>query len=179
MTTWAWIGVGASGALIVGYGVVAAASVRRLRLRRPAHPFTPAARRRYIGSWSELQATSAENPQVAATRADGLVAELLRDRGYPPDDFDAQIRRVGIEHPEVVEGFERAHRIVHDRHREQRALFARLLPAGDPRLPATLRCTDERRHVLTEPRSIEPTSRADGPVGLQEALTIDRPVRFR
>ena len=40
------------------------------------------------------------------------------------DDFDTQMRRVGIEHPEVVEGFERAHRIVHDQHRGKRG-FAR------------------------------------------------------
>ena len=42
-------------------------------------------------------------PVAAVGSADGLLTEVMRDRGYPVDDFAAQEELMSVDHPEVVE----------------------------------------------------------------------------
>jgi hypothetical protein len=90
---------------------------RELRERETQHaeldlkPLSDAARERYESQWSSLQQSFVDRPQVAVADADSLVTEVMRERGYPIDDFDAKSRLVSVDHPDVVENYRRGHDI--------------------------------------------------------------------
>src|SRR5215218_6280615 len=48
----------------------------------------PAARDRYVEAWRATQGRFVDDPAGATREADTLVARVMRDRGYPVDDFD-------------------------------------------------------------------------------------------
>ena len=90
---------------------------RELREREAEHseldlrPLTDAARERYETQWNSLQLNFVDRPQVAVADADSLVTDVMRERGYPIDDFDAKSRLVSVDHPDVVENYRRGHSI--------------------------------------------------------------------
>ena len=69
------------------------------------------ARSAYEREWGELQARFVDHPQVAVSAADGLVSDVMRDRGYPVEDFEEQSALVSVDHPRVVENYRRGHQI--------------------------------------------------------------------
>jgi hypothetical protein len=116
---------------------------RRRRERLDIRPLTPDARRRYAMQWEELQKRFVDAPAGALTDADWLVMVVMRERGYPMDDFDQRAADVSVDHPQVVENYRVAHRIAsrastpgattEDMRRglvHYRALFADLLMDG-------------------------------------------------
>jgi hypothetical protein len=74
-------------------------------------PLTPAARTRYSDQWREVQARFVDQPAVALAQADELVSSVMRDRGYPMDDFDQRAADISVDYPMVVENYRHAHRI--------------------------------------------------------------------
>ena len=48
---------------------------------------------------------------VAVVDADGLVAQVMRDRGYPVDDFESQSELISVDHPDVVQNYRTGHAI--------------------------------------------------------------------
>jgi hypothetical protein len=62
----------------------------------------PASRERYMGTWRETQARFVDQPQQAVQEADALVILVMRDRGYPVDDFEQRAADVSVDHPHVV-----------------------------------------------------------------------------
>jgi hypothetical protein len=74
-------------------------------------PLDPAARDRYAERWRATQAQFVDQPASALADADKLVAEVMRERGYPVEDFDQQADDVSVDHPEVVEHYRKAHAI--------------------------------------------------------------------
>jgi hypothetical protein len=102
-------------------------SVESTRSRRKAHgdlaqraerrealdsrPLTQDAQQRYVTQWNELQGRFVDRPQVAVVEADDLVTQVMRDRGYPVDDFEAQSELVSVDHPDVVQDYRDAHGI--------------------------------------------------------------------
>jgi hypothetical protein len=72
-------------------------------------PLSPGARQRYTAVWQELQARFVDQPAEAVDRADVLVAEVMRERGYPVEDFEEQADLVSVDHPDVVENYRTAH----------------------------------------------------------------------
>jgi hypothetical protein len=74
-------------------------------------PLEPAARDRYAARWRETQARFVDQPASALNEADTLVAEVMRERGYPVDDFERQAEDVSVDHPHVVEHYRKAHAI--------------------------------------------------------------------
>jgi hypothetical protein len=74
-------------------------------------PLSPEARERYSGSWRELQTGFVDEPAQAVTQADRLVTEVMRERGYPMDEFDQRVADISVDHPEVVEHYRAAHSI--------------------------------------------------------------------
>src|SRR6185312_10492902 len=90
---------------------------RELREREAEHaeldlrPLSDAARERYETQWGALQQNFVDRPQVAVADADSLVTDVMRERGYPIDDFDAKSRLVSVDHPDVVENYRRGHSI--------------------------------------------------------------------
>jgi hypothetical protein len=58
-----------------------------------------------------VQSAFIDNPSVAVGEADMLVIEVMRERGYPIDDFDQQAADISVDHPTVVENYRAAHGI--------------------------------------------------------------------
>jgi len=71
----------------------------------------PAARQRYAEQWRDTQAQFVDAPAQAIRRADLLVVEVMRDRGYPMDDFEQRSADVSVDHPHVTENYRAAHAI--------------------------------------------------------------------
>jgi hypothetical protein len=74
-------------------------------------PLEPGARERYRAEWQELQTRFVDEPAEAVDRADVLVSKVMRERGYPVEDFDEQAELVSVDHPRVVENYRTAHAI--------------------------------------------------------------------
>jgi hypothetical protein len=90
---------------------------RDLREREAQHdeldlrPLTDSARERYTEQWESLQSRFVDRPQVAVADADDLLTQVMRERGYPVDDFEAKSRLVSVDHPDVVENYRKGHGI--------------------------------------------------------------------
>ena len=97
----------------------------------------PAAREQFAERWRETQARFVDQPASTLRDADALVSEVMRERGYPVDDFETQAADVSVDHPGVVEHYRQAHavRVGDETSTEElreafvhyRALFAELL----------------------------------------------------
>jgi hypothetical protein len=90
---------------------------RDLREREARHdeldlqPLSDASRQRYSQQWAEMQQGFVDRPQVAVADADRLITDLMRERGYPVDDFETRSELVSVDHPDVVENYRTAHGI--------------------------------------------------------------------
>jgi hypothetical protein len=80
---------------------------QRLRIER----LTPEARERYLREWGELQQGFVDQPSRSLLDADRVVTEVMRERGYPMDDFEQRAADISVDHPQVVEHYRAAHRI--------------------------------------------------------------------
>ena len=58
-----------------------------------------------------MQTAFVDNPSGAVGDADRLVTEVMRERGYPVDDFDQRAADISVDHPTVVENYRAAHGI--------------------------------------------------------------------
>ncbi|MDN5916819.1 MAG: hypothetical protein L0I76_17225 [Pseudonocardia sp.] len=74
-------------------------------------PLAPDQRERYRQHWTRLQQAFSDDPAGSIRNADGLVVAIMRDRGYPVEDFDQRAADVSVDHPEAVEHYREARRI--------------------------------------------------------------------
>ena len=74
-------------------------------------PLTPEARDRYVAEWQAAQARFVDDPPGAVAEADALVQQVMKDRGYPVDDFEQRAADISVEHPDLVEKYRTAHGI--------------------------------------------------------------------
>jgi len=74
-------------------------------------PLPPEARDRYAAEWTQVQATFVDQPGPAVDAADVLVARVMRERGYPVEDFESRAELAATDHPDVVEHYRAAHAI--------------------------------------------------------------------
>jgi hypothetical protein len=85
---------------------------RRARVEQlDIRPLDPASRRRYVEQWQALQSGFVDDPAVAVTEADGIIVQVMRERGYPIDDFEQRAADVSVDHPTVVENYRAGHAI--------------------------------------------------------------------
>ncbi len=75
------------------------------------HPLTAEDRSRYGESWRLVQADFVDDPKGAVTRADVLLDEVMRARGYPAAEFDERAANLSVEHPTFIENYRAAHDI--------------------------------------------------------------------
>jgi hypothetical protein len=107
-------------------------------------PLSQDARERYLQQWQVMQGKFVDDPTGAVSEADELVQRVMRDRGYPVDDFEQRAADISVEHPELVEKYRTANGIARAsergeastedlRHsvRHYRALFVELLEEDD------------------------------------------------
>ena len=108
-------------------------------------PLTPEARDKYAESWRNVQTRFVDDPPGAVNDADRLVTDVLRERGYPIDDFEQRAADISVDHPNVVENFRAAHAIYLEQQNggggtedlrqafvHYRALFEELLETREP-----------------------------------------------
>ncbi len=72
-------------------------------------PLDDAARARYAEAWQGVQQRFVDAPTESVAEADVLVMQVMRERGYPVDDFDRRAADVSVDHPDVVEHYRSAH----------------------------------------------------------------------
>jgi hypothetical protein len=146
---------------------------RRLRRERlEIVPLDPAARERYSEQWRLLQAQFVDSPADATRAADALISEVMRERGYPVEDFAQRAADISVDHPQVVDDYRAAHAIAEANERSEattedlrkalvhyRSLFEDLLevsesdherstdgpPSAAPAPPPERRTTEEAR----------------------------------
>jgi hypothetical protein len=120
---------------------------------------TDAERSRYTNRWQQVQADFVDSPGAATQDADRLINDVMRERGYPVDDFDTRADMVAADHPEVVEHYRAAHNgsssnpTTEEQRRSfvhYRALFEQLVGNG-------IRPHDTTRDGATDGRSIDLT----------------------
>jgi FtsZ-interacting cell division protein ZipA len=103
----------------------------------------PAARDRYVEAWRQTQARFVDEPAEATREADRLITEVMRERGYPVEDFEQRAADVSVDHPQVVDDYRAAHAIAAANERSEastedlrqalvhyRSLFEELLEVG-------------------------------------------------
>lgn len=106
-------------------------------------PLDTASAARYKKKWSDTQGRFVDSPSEAIREADGLITSVMRDRGYPMDDFDQRAADLSVEHPDVVNEYRAAHRVAIANERGKastedlrgamihyRSLFERLIDTG-------------------------------------------------
>lgn len=74
-------------------------------------PLPAAARERYVDEWQRVQALFVDDPQGAVHDGDMLIQSVMRDRGYPVDDFEQRSADVSVDHPNVVQNYREGHRL--------------------------------------------------------------------
>lgn len=83
----------------------------RKRDKLDIRPLTRAALEGYAARWRAVQTAFVDSPSAAVGQADRLVTEVMRERGYPIDDFDQRAADISVDHPAVVENYRAAHTI--------------------------------------------------------------------
>jgi hypothetical protein len=123
---------------------------QELREREKRHdelelrPLSQDVRERYLQQWQVTQGQFVDDPTGAVSKADDLVQRVMRDRGYPVDDFEQRAADISVEHPDLVEKYRTANGIARAsergeastedlRHsvRHYRALFVELLEVDE------------------------------------------------
>jgi hypothetical protein len=108
-------------------------------------PLSERERKSFVARWNEIQSDFVDRPASATDRAEMLIIDVMRSRGYPIEDFDSRADLLAADFPQVVENYREAHAL-RKRNREPdadadteelrtalvryRALFERLLEVG-------------------------------------------------
>jgi hypothetical protein len=66
---------------------------------------------RFADAWRIEQERFVDDPRAAVSRADQLVGEAMKARGYPVGDFEQRAADLSVEHPRVVEHYRAAHEV--------------------------------------------------------------------
>ena len=74
-------------------------------------PLTMAAMVRYREQWQQVQARFVDDPGGAVQTADSLIQSVMRERGYPMDDFEQRAADISVDHPHVVDNYREGHRL--------------------------------------------------------------------
>jgi hypothetical protein len=84
---------------------------RKRREQLDVRPLDPASRQRYSEQWAGTQSRFVDSPAEAVREADVLVIQVMRERGYPVDNFEQRSSDVSVDHPHVVENYRSAHAV--------------------------------------------------------------------
>jgi hypothetical protein len=86
----------------------------RDRQRREQFELRPLAQRKadqYRSRWQNLQAAFVDDPAGSVVEADAMIRSVMKDRGYPVEDFETRAADLSVDHPNVVENYRIAHGI--------------------------------------------------------------------
>jgi hypothetical protein len=157
--------------------------VAKTRDKLEIRELTPAQRDRYASDWMEVQAAFVDAPDTAVRDADRLVGSVMRDRGYPVDDFGTQSDMVAADHPTIAENYRSAHAIrmgtdeggdgfntedLRQAFVHYRLLFAELLADGRARMDQADQPDEDEQVDLTD---------RDRTMAAERSSTEERPER--
>ena len=74
-------------------------------------PLSGADADRYREEWLAIQGGFVDRPAEAVQEADSLVVRIMRDSGYPVDDFDHRVDDISVDHPDVAQHYRDAHAV--------------------------------------------------------------------
>jgi len=139
-----------------------AAAERELRDRERRHaqlelkPLPAPARAKYAAEWAQVQTHFVDEPGEAVRKGDELVTRLLREIGYPTDDYDERLATLSVDHARLLDQYREAHDIsvrndqgsasteqLRQALVDYRALFGELL--GDQQVPPATEPAQTRR----------------------------------
>jgi hypothetical protein len=75
------------------------------------HPLSPDLKNQFADAWRAEQARFVDDPRGSVARADLLVSQVMKARGYPMSDFDQRAADISVDHAHVVEHYRAAHDI--------------------------------------------------------------------
>jgi hypothetical protein len=81
--------------------------VRKLDIR----PLSPEAQQAYAARWTTLQERFVDDPEDAVAQSQTLVAEVMRERGYPTEHRDQVAADLSVEHAKTIGNFRAAEEI--------------------------------------------------------------------
>ena len=87
---------------------------RERRAALDIRPLSASARDRYADAWRDVQAGFVDEPATSLVEANRLVLIVMRERGYPMDDFEQCVADISVDHPDVVEHYRAANAISAD-----------------------------------------------------------------
>jgi hypothetical protein len=119
-------------------------------------PLSADQRGEFTQQWRNVQAMFVDDPRGAVTRADGLVEEVMKTRGYPVSDFDQRAADLSVHHGRVVQNY-RAAREIAIRHRRGMATTEDLRQAMVYYRELFQDLLEDREHVTERPveRAVE------------------------
>jgi hypothetical protein len=74
-------------------------------------PLTPRQAEHFIARWRHIQGDFVDDPSESIARADDLLAEVTRARGYPATDFEQRADDLSVDHAHLVKSYRMAHHI--------------------------------------------------------------------
>ncbi|MFE7711550.1 hypothetical protein ACFU6I_38645 [Streptomyces sp. NPDC057486] len=93
------------------------AAERDLRDREQRHddldlkPLASTTRQQYVQDWNSVQEHFVDRPQEAVGEADQLVTRLMKERGYPTEGYEQQVKDLSVEHGRTLEHYRAAHEV--------------------------------------------------------------------
>ena len=66
---------------------------------------------RYSLEWQDVQREFVDEPLLALQKADRLIREVMKARGYPVEDFEQRVADISVNYPELVADYRGMHRI--------------------------------------------------------------------
>jgi len=148
------------------------------------HPLAVEQRTRFAQEWRNVQSLFVDDPGGAITRADGLVEEVMKVRGYPVSDFDQRAADLSVHHAHVIENY-RAARDIATRHRRGAASTEELRRAMVHYRELFEDLLEDREHPMERAverpveRELPPANRrvAEAPVDSRPITRTDKDVR--
>jgi len=83
------------------------AHVNTLKIR----PLTSEEVNRYALDWQQTQTEFVDEPLTALQKADRLIREVMKARGYPVEDFEQRAADISVDYPELVSDYRGLHLI--------------------------------------------------------------------
>jgi hypothetical protein len=83
------------------------AHVNTLNIR----PLTAEETNRYALQWQDIQREFVDEPLLSLQKADRLIREVMKARGYPVEDFEQRVADISVHYPELVADYRGMHRI--------------------------------------------------------------------
>jgi hypothetical protein len=118
----------------------------------------PAAAARYRQDWRAIQAQFVDAPVDAVRSADSMLTTVMRERGYPVDDFEQRSSLIAADYPDVVEHYRAGH-----------AEYQRFQDDGDNDTEGLRRAFVHYRALFDSLVSPDPTDRDDADPRRKEA----------